>query len=97
VSFVEDGLGKFPDAPTERGSKHLMELTELKHKGYRTAVLFVSQRSDTRRIIPNDSLDPKFGECLRKAHQAGVELVGYNCKVTPSAVSLWDQIEVVLP
>ena len=97
VSFVEEGIGKFPDAPTERGSRHLMELTELKVKGTRAAVLFVSQRSDTRKIIPNDDLDPKFGDCLRKAHQAGVELVGYNCKVTPSAVSLQDQIEVVLP
>lgn len=97
VSFVEEGIGKFPDAPTERGSRHLMELTELKHKGIRTAVVFVSQRSDTRQIIPNDDLDPKFGDCLRKAHQAGVELVGYNCNVTPSAVSLQDQVEVVLP
>jgi sugar fermentation stimulation protein A len=97
VSFVEDGSGKFPDAPTERGSRHLMELTELKHKGYRTAVLFVSQRSDTRWIMPNEDLDPKFGDCLRKAHQAGVELVGYNCKVTASTVSLQDQIEVVIP
>jgi sugar fermentation stimulation protein A len=97
VSFVEEGIGKFPDAPTERGARHLMELTELKHKGIRAAVIFVSQRSDTRTIIPNDELDPKFGDCLRKAHQAGVELVGYNCKVTPSAVSLQDQVEVVLP
>jgi sugar fermentation stimulation protein A len=74
-----------------------MELTELKLKGTRAAVVFVSQRSDTRRIIPNDDLDPKFGACLRKAHQAGVELVGYNCKVTPSAVSLQNQVEVVFP
>lgn len=97
VSFVEEGIGKFPDAPTERGSRHLMELTELKKKGTRTAVMFVSQRSDTRRIIPNDDLDPKFGDCLRKAHKAGVELYGYNCKVTPSTVSLQDQVEVVFP
>lgn len=97
VSFVEEGIGKFPDAPTERGSRHLMELTELKKKGTRTAVMFVSQRSDTRRIIPNDSLDPKFGDCLRKAQKAGVELYGYNCKVTPSTVSLQDQVEVVFP
>ena len=97
VSFVEEGIGKFPDAPTERGARHLMELTELKHKGTRAAGVFVSQRSDTRQIIPNDDLDPKFGDCLRKAQKAGVELVGYNCKVTPSAVSLQNQVEVVLP
>ena len=97
VSFVEEGVGKFPDAPTERGSRHLMELTELKQKGYRAAVMFVSQRSDTRRIIPNEDLDPKFGDCLRKAQKAGVELYGYNCKVTPSAVSLQDPVSVVLP
>lgn len=96
VSLVEDGLGKFPDAPTERGRRHVMELIELKEKGYRTAVLFVSQRSDTRSITSNDSIDPKFGECLRAAHQVGVELYGYNCRVTASGISLNQPVPVVV-
>ncbi len=97
VSFVEDGVGKFPDAPTERGVKHLKELIELKESGERAAVLLVSQRSDTRSIAPNDAIDPKFGEWLRKAHSLGVEIHGYNCRVTPSSVTLGKRVEIVFP
>ncbi len=96
VSLVEATRGKFPDAPTERGVKHVNELIDLSAKGYRTAVIFVSQRSDTRSIAPNDSIDPKFGDCLRKAGRAGVQLIGYNCRVTASSVSLNRPVEVVL-
>ncbi len=97
VSLVEDSVGKFPDAPTERGVKHLKELIELRKEGTRAAVLFVSQRSDTRSIMPNDDIDPEFGEWLREAHQQGVELLGCNCKVTASSISLNQPVEIVLP
>lgn len=96
VSLVEKTVGKFPDAPTERGVKHLQELIELRKQGTRAAVLFVSQRSDTRSIIPNDTIDPKFGDWLRKAKKQGVELYGTNCKVTASSVSLNKPVEIVL-
>lgn len=95
VSLVEKGVGKFPDAPTERGRKHLKELISLKQKGCRCAVLFVSQRSDTISITSNDAIDPEFGEWLRKAHKEGVELYGYNCRVTASSVSLNRQIKAL--
>ena len=96
VSLVEKGVGKFPDAPTERGAKHVKELIELCAKGYRTAVVFVSQRSDTRSITCNDDIDPVFGEWLRKAYNNGVELYGLNCKVTPTTISLNKAVKVVL-
>jgi sugar fermentation stimulation protein A len=96
VSLVEDGQGRFPDAPTERGVKHIKELTELCSKGYRAAVVFVSQRSDTRSITCNDDIDPVFGQWLRKASGEGVELYGMNCKVTPNTISLNNAVEVVL-
>ncbi|MBT3922289.1 MAG: DNA/RNA nuclease SfsA [Nitrospina sp.] len=96
VSLVEQGKGKFPDAPTERGVKHVKELTEFCAKGYRAAVVFVSQRSDTRSITCNDDIDPVFGEWLRKASSEGVELYGMNCKVTPTTISLNETVEVVL-
>jgi sugar fermentation stimulation protein A len=96
VSCVEDTVGKFPDAPTERGRRHLEELMELKRKGCRAAVVFVSQRSDTRSITAYDAIDPAFGETLRQAQRAGVELYGYNCRVTASSVSLNQPVEVVL-
>jgi len=94
VSLVEGGVGKFPDAPTQRGVKHLKELIALRRKGFRAAVLFISQRSDARSIISNDQIDPLFGEWLRKAHLASVELYGYNCSVTKNKVSIKNQIPV---
>lgn len=96
VSMVEEGVGKFPDAPTERGLKHVKELMELCGKGCRGAVVFVSQRSDTRSITCNDDIDPAFGEGLRKAHAKGVELYGLNCKVTPTTISLNKAVKVAL-
>lgn len=94
VSLVEGGVGKFPDAPTQRGVKHLKELIDLRRQGYRAAVIFVSQRSDARSIISNDEIDPLFGKSLRKAHLASVELYAYNCNVTKNTVSIKDQIPV---
>ncbi len=96
VSLVEDGVGKFPDAPTKRGVKHVKELIEFCGKGYRTAVLFVSQRQDTKSITCNDEIDPEFGEWLRRAEKEGVELYGMNCQVTPTTISLYKQVEVIL-
>ncbi|MFQ5481850.1 MAG: DNA/RNA nuclease SfsA [Nitrospinaceae bacterium] len=96
VSLVDKALGLFPDAPTERGRRHVEELTRLKASGCRAVVLFVSQRSDTRRITCNDAIDPRFGETLRAARAAGVELFGYNCRVTGGSVSLHRPVPVVL-
>ena len=96
MSLVEKSLGKFPDAPTERGRKHLKELIALRKNGQGAAVLFVSQRSDTRAVTSHDVIDPEFGKLLREAAQAGVELYAYNCKVTASSVSSNHPIEVEL-
>ena len=96
VSLVEDGIGKFPDAPTKRGIKHVQELIEFSEKGYRAAVLFISQRQDTQSITCNDKIDPVFGKWLRKAENKGVELYGMNCKVTPTTISLNKEVEVIL-
>ena len=94
VSLVEKSEGRFPDAPTERGVKHLRELIDLKKEGLRAVVIFVSQRSDARSITSNDEIDPLFGEWLRKACLARVELYAYNCKVTKNTVSINNQIPV---
>ena len=96
VSLVEDGTGKFPDAPTKRGIKHIQELIEFSEKGYRAAVLFISQRQDTQSITCNDTIDPVFGKWLRKAKNKGVELYGMNCRVTPTTISLNKVVEVIL-
>ena len=96
VSLVEGGIGKFPDAPTKRGTKHVRELIEFRGKAYRAAVLFVSQRQDTKSITCNDEVDSEFGEWLRRAKKKGVELYGVNCKVTPTTISLNKVVEVNL-
>ena len=96
VSLVEENIGRFPDAPTKRGIKHVQELIEFCGKGYRTVVLFVSQRSDTKSITCNDNIDPEFGKCLRLAEKEGVELYGMNCQVTPTSISLNESVEVIL-
>ena len=96
VSLVEENIGRFPDAPTKRGIKHVQELIEFCGKGYRTVVLFVSQRSDTKSITCNDNIDPEFGKCLRLAEKEGVELYGMNCQVTPTSIALNESVEVIL-
>jgi len=96
VSLVKDGVGKFPDAPTKRGLKHVKELIDFCGKGYRTAILFVSQRQDTISITCNDEIDPEFSQWLRRAEKEGVELYGMNCDVTPTTISLNHQVKVVL-
>ena len=96
VSLVEDSIGRFPDAPTKRGIKHVKELIEFCVKGHPTAVFFVSQRSDTKSITCNDNIDPEFGKYLRLAKKEGVELYGMNCKVTPTSISLNESVEVIL-
>tara|TARA_B100000686_G_C16516615_1_gene824955 strand:+ start:222 stop:911 length:690 start_codon:yes stop_codon:yes gene_type:complete len=96
VSLVENGQGRFPDAPTERGVKHLKELIEFCSEGNRAAVIFVSQRSDTQSITCNDKVDSVFGEWLRKSRDKGVELYGMNCRVTPTTISLDKSVEVLL-
>ena len=74
VTLETDGVARFPDAPTERGAKHLRELTDLAKQGIGAYVLFVIQMKQIRELHPNDAMDPAFGTALREAAQAGVEI-----------------------
>ncbi|MCL4440795.1 MAG: DNA/RNA nuclease SfsA [Firmicutes bacterium] len=82
VTLVENGIARFPDAPTERGSRHLEELARAAREGHRAAVVFVVQREDARIFSPNDVTDPRFGATLRRVTEAGVEVYAYICRVT---------------
>ena len=73
VTLEEDGVVRFPDAPTLRGLKHIRELTRAAGEGYRAAVLFVVQMEEARYFTPNDSTQPEFGRALLEARAAGVE------------------------
>lgn len=82
-----DNVGYFPDAPTERGVKHLRHLTAAVEAGYRAAVLFVIQMEGVTAIRPNDATHPAFGDALRQAHAAGVEAWAVDCTVTPDTLT----------
>ena len=96
VTLEEDGIVRFPDAPTERGIKHLEELRACVEAGYKAAVIFVVQMEGMQHFEPNDKTHPQFGEALRQARKAGVEVLAYECKVTPSSLEIAKSIPVVL-
>ena len=96
VTLEEDGIVRFPDAPTERGIKHLEELCACVEAGYKAAVIFVVQMEGMQHFEPNDKTHPQFGEALRQARKAGVEVLAYECKVTPSSLEITKSIPVVL-
>ena len=96
MTLETDGVCAFPDAPTERGAKHLRELTELVKEGYGAYVLFVIQMSDVFYLHPNDATDPVFGTALREAAKAGVNILAMDCTVTPDTMALRQPVETRL-
>jgi sugar fermentation stimulation protein A len=96
VTLVEDGLARFPDAVTERGQKHLRELMAMVGAGARAANLFVVQRGDARAVAPADAIDPAYGRLLRQAADAGVELLAYQARVTPTEIVLSHPLPLLL-
>jgi sugar fermentation stimulation protein A len=86
VSWVEDGRARFPDAPTERGRKHLIELTERVEAGEGAAMIFCVQRKDARTFEPADDVDPEYGRLLRRAVNAGVQVVVLAHDLSPAGI-----------
>jgi len=96
VTLEVEGIAKFPDAPTERGTKHIYELIRAKQQGYRACVLFVVQLDFAEYFTPNSVMDPKFAEALRNAKDAGVEILAYKCSVSEDEVYICQAMEVKL-
>ena len=94
VTLETDGVCAFPDAPTERGVKHLQGLTRLAREGYGAYVLFVIQMADVRYLHPNDATDPAFGAALREAAAAGVHILAMDCAVTADTMTIRNPVEV---
>lgn len=80
VTLVENNIAIFPDAPTERGKKHIEELMELKEKGHRAVVFFLIQHPNGNSFKPNWKTDPNFSEALARARKSGVEILVYKSK-----------------
>ena len=95
-TLEEDGWTYFPDAPTERGVKHLRELIRARKQGYEAAVCFVIQMADVKGFSPNDRTHPEFGAALRDAGGAGVEIIAWECAVTPKEVYITTGVPVEL-
>ena len=96
VTLEEDGVCRFPDAPTQRGARHLRELILAKEQGYDAAVLFVIQMAPVRYLTPNDATDPEFGKALRKAAEYGVSVLAVDCHVTPDTMTIGNPVAVQL-
>ena len=96
VTLETDGVCAFPDAPTQRGTKHLRELTQLVKEGYGAYVLFVIQMADVVCLYPNDTTDPAFGAALREAADAGVQVLAMDCNVTPDSMTIRKSVMVRL-
>ena len=88
VTLENDGVCAFPDAPTQRGDKHLKELSRLAEEGYGAYVLFVVQMADVKYLRPNDGTDPAFADALRQAAKAGVTVLAMDCAVTEDTMEL---------
>lgn len=96
VTLEEDGVVRFPDAPTLRGIKHLEELVAARQAGYEAAVCFVIQMEGVRWFSPNDATHPEFGQALRRAAGAGVDILALDCTVTPGTLTIRQPVPVRL-
>jgi sugar fermentation stimulation protein A len=97
TAAVEDGVALFPDAVSERGTKHLRELMAMVAEGHRAAVVFCAQRGDVQEVRPADAIDPDYGRTLRQALAAGVEAYALGAEVSPQEIVLARQLPVVCP
>ena len=96
VTLENEGVVMFPDAPTERGTKHVNELAESISEGYEAYVLFVVQTEGVKYFVPNRATDPKFAEALESAAEKGVKILAYDCRVTPESVEINVPVKIKL-
>ena len=96
VTLESDGVCAFPDAPTERGARHLRGLAEAARQGYGAYVLFVIQMADVKYLHPNDRTDPDFGAALREAAAQGVNILAVTCHVTETEMEISGSVPVHL-
>ena len=96
VTLEEEGTALFPDAPTQRGVKHLNGLVHCVSEGYEAAVLFVIQMKGVERFTANTRTHPEFALALRKAAEAGVRIYAMDCIVTPEEMTIDKAVPVVL-
>lgn len=97
VTLEQDGVVSFPDAPTERGIKHLQGLMQAVAEGYEAYVIFIIQMKNVLYFTPNVATHPAFATTLAKAQDAGVHLLALDCFVTPNTICAEQPVEIRLP
>ena len=95
VTLEENGVVMFPDAPTQRGIKHINELIECKKEGYDSYIFFVIQMKKCNYFTPNRKTHPEFADALNNARKNGVEIRALNCKVLPDELKIFKNVEIV--
>lgn len=96
VTLEEDGIVLFPDAPTQRGLKHLRELAACREEGYNALVVFIVQMNGVRYFTPNKRTDPEFATALSAAKAAGVQLLALSCNVTEDSIESIGEVPILL-
>ena len=96
VTLEEDGVLLFPDAPTQRGVKHINELISAMDEGYDAYIIFVVQTENARYFTPNSATHKEFADALKTAKKQGVKILCYTCKTTPDLLEIKDRVDVVL-
>lgn len=95
-TLENDGIARFPDAPTERGVKHINELISCIDDGFEAYILFVIQMKEIQLFKPNDETHRAFGDALRQAESKGVKILAFDCNVTPDSIEIDNEIKVKL-
>ncbi len=96
VTLEENGYARFPDAPTERGIKHINGLIDATENGYKAQIFFVIQMEDVHTFSPNYDTQPRFGQALKNARDAGVDILAYSCKITPDSMVIYKPVKIIL-
>lgn len=96
VTLEEQGHARFPDAPTERGVRHIRELQRAVENGIDATLFFVIQMENIQSLRPNDETHPAFGAAMREAAAAGVRMMAWDCQVTPDTLTICRQVPVLL-
>jgi len=96
VTLENNGVAMFPDAPTERGVKHVEELVKAREAGYESYIVFIIQMKGINYFTPNDATHPAFGNALRMAERKGVHVIALDCSVAESSMEIRERVEVVL-
>ena len=95
-TLEREGIAYFPDAPTERGVKHIKELIRARSEGFDAYIMFIIQMDSIKSFLPNEKTHPEFASILREADKAGVKILAYSCKITENDITVSEPVKIKL-